>query len=61
MITNEMLDYIGLFSKKSLIYALKNNDKNGNYKGISRTVAVLIILKVVIENELTFKELKEIL
>jgi hypothetical protein len=58
MITREMLDYIALFSKKSLINALKRNDHNGDYKGISKTVAALTILSIVVDNELTLDEMK---
>lgn len=59
--TTEMVEYIMLFSRKDLIYALKQNDHNGDYDSISRTIAALTVVKVAIENDFDFNDLKSML
>ena len=58
MVTREMVEYVMLFSKRDLIAALKRNDHNGDYKGISKSAAALTIIAIAIDNELDYNELK---
>lgn len=61
MITREMVEYVMLFSKKKLVSALKRNDHNGDWKGITKTVAALTVIAIAIDNEFDLKDLKEML
>ena len=56
MVTIEMLNYLGVCSRKTLVDACRRNDHNGEWDGCSRTVAALTILKWVIENEMDYVE-----
>lgn len=54
----KVIEYLGLCRRKEMIRGLMRIDPNGEYNGISRTIAALDLLRIVVENELKLEDIK---